>query len=57
MAECSKGSLSHSAILLTSIKLPFAFKIFVLPNLEWPFYTGFTVCEIKATSFHQMRLT
>ena len=33
----------HSAILLTCIKLPFVFKIFVLSIFEWPFYTGFTV--------------
>ena len=33
----------HSAILLTSIKLPFVIKIFVLSIFEWPFYTGFTV--------------
>ena len=33
----------HSAILLTSIKLPFVIKIFVLSNFEWPLKTGFTV--------------
>ena len=33
----------HSAILSTSIKLPFVIKIFVLSVFEWPFYTGFTV--------------
>ena len=37
----------HSAILLTFIKLPFVIKIFVLPILEWPFYTGFTVVALK----------
>ena len=31
----------HSAILMTSIKLPFVIKIFVLSIFEWPFYTGF----------------
>ena len=36
---CSK----HSAILLTSIKLPVVIKIFVLSIFEWLFYTGFTV--------------
>ena len=33
----------HSAILSTFIKLPFAFKTFVLSTFEWLFYTGFTV--------------
>ena len=33
----------HSAFLLTSIKLPFVIKIFVLSVFEWPFYSGFTV--------------
>ena len=33
----------HSAILSTSIKLPFVIEIFVLSIFEWPFYTGFTV--------------
>ena len=33
----------HSAILLTFIKLPFVFKVFVLSIFERPFYTGFTV--------------
>ena len=36
----------HSAVLLTFIKLPFVIKIFVLSNLEWLFYTGFTVFEV-----------
>ena len=40
IAECSP--LKHSAILLTSIKLSFVIKIFVLSIFEWPFYTGFT---------------
>ena len=35
----------HSAILSTFIKLPFVIKIFVLSTFEWPFYTGFTVCQ------------
>ena len=33
----------HSAILLTSIKLPFVFKTFVLAIFECPLKTGFTV--------------
>ena len=33
----------HSAILLTSIKLPAVIKTFVLSIFEWPFYTCFTV--------------
>ena len=33
----------HSAILSTSIKLPFIFKTFVLSNFEWPFKTGLTI--------------
>ena len=35
----------HSAILVTSLKLPFVIKIFVLSIYEWPFYTGFTVLQ------------
>ena len=41
----------HSAILSTSIKLPFVIKIFVLSIFEWPFYTGFTV-HIKYQALH-----
>ena len=37
IVECSLGT--------TFIKLPFAIKIFVLSIFEWPFYTGFTVCQ------------
>ena len=33
----------HSAILSTSIKLPFVIKIFVLSIFEWPLKTGLTV--------------
>ena len=33
----------HSAILSTCIKLPSAFKSFVLSILEWPHKTDFTV--------------
>ena len=35
----------HSAILLTFINLPFVIKNFILSIFEWPFYTGFTVCQ------------
>ena len=37
----------HSAILSTFIKLPIVIKIFILSIFEWPFYTGFTVCDIN----------
>ena len=33
----------HSAILSTSIKLPFVIKVFVLSIFEWPLNKGFTV--------------
>ena len=36
----------HSAILSTSIKLPFVVKTFVLSFYEWPLKTGFTVIHI-----------
>ena len=32
---------------MTSIKLPFVIKIFVLSIFEWLFYTGFTVKDAK----------
>ena len=35
----------HFAILSTFIKLPIAIMIFVLSIVEWPSYTGFTVCR------------
>ena len=38
--ECSN---EHSAILSTSIKLPFSFKTLVLSIFKWPLKTGFTV--------------
>ena len=38
--------LEHSAILLTFIKLPFVFKIFVLSNFKWPLKTAFIVSHI-----------
>ena len=39
--------VEHSAILSTSIKLPFVIKIFIWSIFEWPLKTGFTVflCE------------
>ena len=40
----------HSAILSTFIKLPFVIKSFVLSIFEWPFYTGFTVCDFEASA-------
>ena len=43
IAECSKGSMEHSAILFTCMKLPIVIKIFVLYIFEGPFYTCFTV--------------
>ena len=33
----------HSAILSTFMKVPFAFKTFVMSIFEWQFKTGFTV--------------
>ena len=32
-------------MLSTFIKVPFIIKIFVSSIFEWPFYTGFTVCN------------
>ena len=46
IAGYSKGE--RSAILLTFIKLPFVFKIFVLSIFELPFYT----CIKKVAEFH-----
>ena len=45
----------HSAILSTSIMLPFVIKIFALSIFEWPFYTGFTV--ILHTHFNEMAMS
>ena len=33
----------HSAILSTSIKLPFSIKALILSTFKWPLKTGFTV--------------
>ena len=41
--HCRMLLRDHSTIHLTSIKLPFVIKIFVLSIFEWLFYTGFTV--------------
>ena len=40
IAECSKRAFCNTFDL---IKLPFAFKTFVLSIFEWPLMTGFTV--------------
>ena len=40
---CRMLQREHSAILLTSIKLPFVIKTFVLSIFEWQLKTGFTV--------------
>ena len=37
----------HSAILPTFIRLPFVIKIFILSIFEWPFYTDFTVQDLR----------
>ena len=46
ITEFSKGE--HTAILSTFIKLRFVIKIFILSIFEWPFYTGFTVCQLNS---------
>ena len=43
----------HSAILLTLIKPPFFFKIFVLSIFEWLFTKGFTVKVYLTHSLHR----
>ena len=50
IAECYKGGILQSAILLTFIKLPFVIKIFVLSIFEWPFYCNLSndVCHFKS---------
>ena len=40
-----KSNAEHSAILVTSIKLQFVIKIFVLSIFEWPLKTDFTVLD------------
>ena len=47
IAECSK---EHSAILSTSIKLPFSIKTFVLYIIKWSLKAGFTVSLIYAVN-------
>ena len=49
--ECIMPQREHSAILSTFIKLPFVIKIFVLSIFEWPFFTGFTVCDYDMYNF------
>ena len=44
---CRMLQREHPAILSTFIKLPFAIKIFVLSNFEWPLKTGFTVNVLR----------
>ena len=41
----------HSIILSTFIKPPFVIKIFVLSVFEWPFYTGFTVLDLRSVAY------
>ena len=49
---------THSAILLTFIKLPFAIKTFVFTIFEWPLKTVFTVFVLqKGTHFAKDRLS
>ena len=43
---CRMLQREHSALLSTFIKLAVVIKTFVLSIFEWPFYTGFTVCEL-----------
>ena len=45
----------HPAILSTSIRLPFVFKIFVLSSFEWPLKTGFTVKK-STHKYHKLVL-
>ena len=47
----------HSAILLTSIKLTFVIKIFVLSVVGWPFKTGFTVVHCGTYAYVTTTLT
>ena len=52
---CRMPQGEHSAILLTFIKLPFVFKIFVLSFLEWLFYTGFTLFKDQLSTLFPNR--
>ena len=47
----SKNSLGAFRILLTFIKLPFVFKIFVMSICEWLLKTIFTVFEFYINLF------
>ena len=49
---CRMLQVEHSAILLTFIKLPFVFKVFVLSIIDWPFNTGITV--LIASCIHKV---
>ena len=49
ITECS-----HSAILLTFIKLQFLIKTFVLSIFEWPLKTGFTVSLFSFGIAHEV---
>ena len=52
---CRMLPLGAFAILSTFIKLPFVIKIFDLSIVEWPFYTGFTVCKNTSPKLHNDR--
>ena len=54
---CRMLQREHSAILSTSIKLPFVIKTFVLSIFEWPFYTGFTVILHTHYHFNEMAMS
>ena len=46
--ELQNATLEHSAILLTSTKLPLVFKTFDLSIFEWPLKMGFNVNPLSA---------
>ena len=48
--HCRMFQREHSAIFSTFIKLPSVIKTFFLSILEWPFYTGFTVCPCELST-------
>ena len=56
IAECSNGSLEHSAIILTFIRLPFVIKIIVFSIFEWRFFAGFTVVHMHLEVHSILRL-
>ena len=57
IAECSKRSPQHSAILSTFIKLAFVIKIFVLSIFEWPLTTGIFEWLLKTGLFEWLLKT